>query len=623
VSAAISLAERAVPLTLDLAEPANLTKQRREFLTALYGRARDGYFFVIWTTPDKQTHGFPATPEGIERALAKVGELDDGSRDIYTSMYMLDAVPSSGRGDLDAVRAMCALWIDVDIAGPNHKSATAYPATEQDAQRIIDALPMPASSVVHSGGGLHGYCFLAEPMYFQSGNAAGQVGTLRDRWKIACQEAAQSLGFAVDSVWDFTRVMRLPTTFNVKVPPAVRSSVRRFDASAVYSEAALDGKLPTLVVGSARVRRSTVAGQVDGLNYLDELPERVRLAIDEDIQFRATWKNCRTDFTDRSPSSYCWTLAKTMVKLGLSDQEIADVLYTWRVDNNAQEKPLRWYMVEMIGKARAECDKGTAAKLTWQPPKDEEIEQRLASEERSAAPLTWLQSRRVFERVPIVGARKIGQRGGQIDLLLIDDRVIPMGTASDVLNPQRARENIADAIAVVIPEVRRKDWSAIAEAILTIAGPGESIGTEPDEEMREWIEAYLGHLESRGYISCQYGFSVVDTNDRDAFTIALLAMDLPYDKAGAFRTPDGRVYIHAHRLMVWLNSDYYRVKVGREDLQIRLRRMGFEPQRPEMRWRAEQLKASWGVTGSLPTTKLSGTTKTRVWVSPSGFVPAE
>ena len=68
-------------------------------------------------------------------------------------------LPPGSRGGESDTLALPALWADLDIAGPGHKTDQALPPDEDAARSVIAAGGLPAPTIwVHSGGGLYPIC---------------------------------------------------------------------------------------------------------------------------------------------------------------------------------------------------------------------------------------------------------------------------------------------------------------------------------------------------------------------------------------------------------------------------------------------------------------------------------
>lgn len=111
-------------------------------------------------------------------------------------------------GSADCV-SIGAIWLDIDIAGPNH-AAPGLPTTMDDAYVLLRRFPLAPSIVVETGGGLQPWWLLNELL------DADAATSFLTRWGATWAQLAQRHGWHIDNVFDLARVMRLPATFNHK-----------------------------------------------------------------------------------------------------------------------------------------------------------------------------------------------------------------------------------------------------------------------------------------------------------------------------------------------------------------------------------------------------------------------
>lgn len=131
--------------------------------------------------------------------------------DVWLGVATRGARPLRGRGgDADCAH-IPALWVDIDIAGPGHKTDKPLPPDVDTARQLIARLPLAPSAVVHSGGGLQAWWLLAEPL------PAAAAGPVLERWAATWARIGAEEGWHVDNVFDVARVMRLPGTWNRKL----------------------------------------------------------------------------------------------------------------------------------------------------------------------------------------------------------------------------------------------------------------------------------------------------------------------------------------------------------------------------------------------------------------------
>jgi hypothetical protein len=182
-----------------------------EFLQSLYSQFDDGYLtlFSIDRTAGRGRHTDWFKVGDIGHLVDAASRMDD--RDVWFGVATrAQPLPHGARGgDTDCV-AIPALWMDIDIAGPNHQDQYKLPVDVDQARKIIDTFPLPPSIIVDSGGGLHVYWQLDEPL------PAEDARTILARWAATWDANAASVDMRVDNVFDLPRVLRLPGTRNLK-----------------------------------------------------------------------------------------------------------------------------------------------------------------------------------------------------------------------------------------------------------------------------------------------------------------------------------------------------------------------------------------------------------------------
>ena len=126
----------------------------------------------------------------------------------------------SARGGKKDALGLPALFADVDTADGAHK-ATNKPGelplpTRAEAIELLRSLPIPITVLTATGGGLHAWYCLTEPL-----DHADEAGDeLLRRWKATVVRTFHDAGFRVDEgvLADPARMLRVPGTLNQKRP---------------------------------------------------------------------------------------------------------------------------------------------------------------------------------------------------------------------------------------------------------------------------------------------------------------------------------------------------------------------------------------------------------------------
>jgi putative DNA primase/helicase len=136
---------------------------------------------------------------------------------IYYRVTTLRQAPrDGGRGGEADSFYLPALWSDLDVAGPGHKTTKVLPPSEAEARRIIASSGLPEPTLwIRTGGGLHPYWMLYRPAQITD---VERVKKLSVTWQKIIAHSATQLGYFTDgtAVADLARIMRLPGTLNRK-----------------------------------------------------------------------------------------------------------------------------------------------------------------------------------------------------------------------------------------------------------------------------------------------------------------------------------------------------------------------------------------------------------------------
>jgi hypothetical protein len=187
----------------------------RAHLDMLTAGVDEGHLVLSTPIPERKRAGktpwaswsFPI--DEVDAAASCAAELDRQERNVYVRTNILHtALPASRegwswkRGSGSQTYAVTALAADLDVAGPAHKQSgdgSPLPPDRAAAMSIVAELP-PPSMLVDSGGGLHAWWLLDEPVY---DDPAGLIGT----WAERLEEAGRRRGWHVDKP-DAARVLR-------------------------------------------------------------------------------------------------------------------------------------------------------------------------------------------------------------------------------------------------------------------------------------------------------------------------------------------------------------------------------------------------------------------------------
>ncbi len=151
-----------------------------------------------------------------------------GDRDVWYGVATRKAQLLRGRGGRNDCAVIPAIWLDLDVAGPAHKTTHPLPPTFDDAHSLLDEFPLKPTAIVHSGHGLQPYWLLNEPA------PINEAAALLKRWGYTWAQIAARRGWYLDNVFDVARILRLPGTWNRKLSEAHLVKVERSDWALRY-----------------------------------------------------------------------------------------------------------------------------------------------------------------------------------------------------------------------------------------------------------------------------------------------------------------------------------------------------------------------------------------------------
>ena len=162
--------------------------------------------------------------EGTHPSTTKVGAADLGRVDEFVArfqerdIYVGVATRANGKGgQIKNCLALHALFADIDFKD--------FPS-EADARAQLEHFPLLPSGVVATGGGLHLYWLLTEPLNLENGGAPHAKRLLRALAEVVGADLASA---------EPARILRLPGTFNYKYTPPRRVVIEALDVARRYS----------------------------------------------------------------------------------------------------------------------------------------------------------------------------------------------------------------------------------------------------------------------------------------------------------------------------------------------------------------------------------------------------
>jgi hypothetical protein len=498
---------------------------------------------VIFTLPDKQARFFDAAEAAASYGLSRAADCN-----VYFGAGLYRKGIEGGRGSASDVGTVTSLWADIDFGQDGHKSK-ARPPSESDARKILSRIEAKPSIVVHSGHGLHAYWLLSEPLAAHTPEGISGASLAR-RWSITLGAVARSFGWSIDSVFDLSRVLRLPGTLNHKTEPAV--PVRIADGAGEPRRYHWD-ELDALVVDEHVIdrRTSTVTVDVVALDPQAAVNSRkLDALVANEPRFKRAWERNRPDLKDQSPSGYELALANYAVAAGWSDQEIADLIIHFRARHGLDmSKALRRdYLMRTIAVARSAHNSEQATHEIHRMPATG-----VAMEGDDPTRRDTLSKLSQVLGVPISGWIQEGREEADYRLVLSTGADICIGPVEAVSNQRVFQNRVYEAAAVWPKTVKRDTWDRVLAILARVVEVRDNPEGGRLGRLETWLLSYLSTV----------------TIYRQVDEIAAIKRNRPYVAEGSLHVQGGDLRRH---ILYVLNE-----RVEPKELWRCLRAGGFQP----------------------------------------------
>lgn len=531
----------------------------RRFLDALFGQVEEQRGLLVWTVRQgvKKSHW----PGSVEAAAHFAASTDEQTNVYVGCGWRHAALGPHARGAFPEIAGIPALWIDLDVAGDGH-SARPYPPSFEDARSLVTALPLPPSIVVNSGGGLHLWWRLREPWAFDSEVARGEAAELVKRWEATVQQHAAERGWAIDSVHDLPRVLRIPGTWRSKPDdPSPRFVDIESDNASAYSPADFEPFVVSEIHGKGRQSHAPAVSV--GAIKLDPHAEPPQLKLSAlcsiEPRFEASWFHKRTDLKDGSPSAYDQSVANYAAQADWTDQEIANLIIARRRNANADiAKAMRLkYVTDTIRHARVSvAASNVAAEVQVREDiKAVEQEQTLseldATVERGGGSTEILAYLSEMFGVEVIRWTQATRHQAYYELHLAGPLVVAIGEVRNVTEQRRFANAVYAHTGKLLGPFKPDQWARIVRALGAIVEVSDAGSSSRVGQLCEWLDLYKGD-------------KVVDLAEYDFET---LRRTKPFRK-------DKCLYVHAGDFWKWLG--FQSVKIQKSELLATMKLVGFD-----------------------------------------------
>lgn len=444
-----------------------MPSETTEFLEQLWCGKPDDLRLLIWTLADKKSAWFRSTKVAAQYVAGLSGDVYIG-----VGLSEKDYGPRL-RCSANEIAGIAGMWADVDYEdGEAHKSELKklpLPPDSASAHKIIEAVGLRPTIIVHSGHGLQAWWLLKEPLIFDNEVERKAAAVMARLWQKNIQKRASLMGWSVDSVPDLARLLRVPGTMNCKTEPVPVQMIQSdgpwyaefSDLEEVLPETLEDVKADDDFGGSARGRdywRETIQGVSEG-----------------DRNNRMT--------------SFAGKLFNLIGDIDDQDGGFLVLQYMLLV-NSKNTPPLDEAEVRNSWQSIWKKEKTTRASLEAEELFDEQNDEILSEEGAFEKKMEIV--RKKLGDLPIREITKRGKHDSEYVFELQNGTLILCG---NILNQQGVRKAVLDATsedkAIVVPIRKQAMWTLLCGSIARLSREIEMPDAERKERVGSQLQMYL------------------------------------------------------------------------------------------------------------------------------------
>lgn len=529
--------------------------QTIDFLKTFFGDITEEGFLISVFSPGKGNRQFSDLEKATSYGLSTVGN-------VYFGLGATKKIiPQENRTCISDIDAIFGYWIDLDIAGPTeaHKASN-LPTTREDALDVAkQAIPLEPSLIVNSGYGLHVYWLFKEPWVFDTDEERDAASVNVRKFVLSVKYHAAMRGWRTDSVFDISRVLRLPGSKNCKVEGSNVSCEVEFSGTARYNPDDFDKFFVSDDAANTNEGISALLSKDKnplGLSLsANAIPpfEKFENIIGMEERFRRSWNKERTDLKDQSMSGYELSIASFCVSYGWTDQEIADTLIRFRKKYTDEKKFRKGLRIDYITRTILRAKKKSKVDDTDDVAGNLAQRAEESKADKESAPPTRDEISAALETLLKVNISKIVKVVTDVpkfEIHFSDKTVIQAGTIDSIISQSKLRSLIAAHKGVLPRVVKAKVWDEYATLLLQLV---EEVQASEESTIKGAILQSIRHYIEEVGIASEWQYAC--------------KIKRPFVR-------DGKTYIFSSAYVNW--ARVYSDKISTRELAVELAAMGFK-----------------------------------------------
>lgn len=446
----------------------------RQFIEALFEFKQETHYILIWSLRDHRSAWF----QDISKAIEYVSKRSE--QDIYVGAGLsnadLGAYKRCTEGEIAALVGFCC---DVDFKAGGHQRSNL--PSQEDALQLLHEMPLPASIITFTGHGYHGWWLFKEPWMIETLEEQREVKWLSQQWTKLLQAKAARHGWGIDSVFDLSRVMRMPGTLNCKSSHRIRATIEEMNN---WRAGSLEDFYPFAQESLPDFTQPLFDMEIAKGIILDpdaEPPFGKFQALSINIpRFHESFMH-QSAINDRTPSGWDMSMAVYAAMADWTDQEIVDLLIASRRTNGDDLKLRLGYYAKTIESARRAAAQTMALdELQTMNKDDDNIYQTLSN-------YLGVEIEKLIRYQTAKGGRYYLVAGG---------RRLSLGHISNLIEQRAFIHALCDSTGIRPDYMPKGKWLKVSRLLRSLCEDEDlGEGTSEVELVTAWIEQYLDMWE--------------------------------------------------------------------------------------------------------------------------------